>query len=143
MNRELIFETLFNLVSGIAPFVTTSREVRPWTDVMPSEQPALFMGQGNQNVIARIGLPSKYEMEVALYLYCNRGSDPAELAATQINNLIDAIQKALNPTSPVTGVNTLGGLVFNCVIDGRIETDEGLLGPQSVAIIPVKVLIAE
>lgn len=142
MNREIIFAKLFSLISGVSSFVTTSREVRPWSDVMPSEQPALFMGQGDQNVTTKIGLPSRYDMHVAFYLYCNRESNPEELAATQLNNNLDAIQEALKP-SPITGMNTLGGLVFNCVIDGRIETDEGLLGPQSVAIIPVKITVVE
>jgi len=142
MNRETIFVKLFSLISGVASFVTTSREVRPWSDVTPSEQPALFMGQGDQNVTVKVGLPSRYDMHVEFYLYCNRGSDPDELAATQLNNCLDAIQLALKP-SPITGYNTLGGLVFNCVIEGRIETDEGLLGPQSVAIIPVKISVIE
>ena len=142
MNRELIFSTLFSKVSSAAPFVTAERQVKLWNDVPPSEQPALFMGQGDQNVTTKVGLPSRYDMQVSLYVYCNRESDPAELAATQLNNKIDAIQEALKPFI-VTGYNTLGGLVFNCVIEGRIETDEGLLGPQSVAIIPVKITVIE
>jgi len=142
MNRELIFSTLFNLIANNPSLVTTDRQVRPWSDVPPSEQPALFMGQGDEHAITRPGFPTKWEMQANFYLYCNRSDDPAELAATQINNLLDVIELALKP-SPVTGYNTLGGLVFNCVIDGRIETDEGLLGPQSVAILPIKITIVE
>jgi hypothetical protein len=36
---------------------------------------------------------------------------------------------------------TLGGLVNYCRIEGDIETDEGLLGEQAVAIIPVSILV--
>jgi hypothetical protein len=142
MNRELIFSTLFNLIASTSPFVTTGRQVIPWSNVPPSEQPALFMGQGDQNAAVKTGFPTKWGMQAHFYLYCNRSDDPAELAATQLNNCLDAIEQALKP-SPVTGYNTLGGLVFNCVIDGRIETDEGLLGPQSVAVVPVTITIVE
>lgn len=142
MNRELIFSTLFAKVSSVAPFVTAERQVKLWNDVPPSEQPALFMGQGDQNVTTKFGCPSRNDMLVSLYVYCNRESDPGELAATQLNNCVDAIQEVLKP-SIITGYNTLGGLVFNCVIEGRIETDEGLLGPQSVAVIPVKITVVE
>ena len=37
----------------------------------------------------------------------------------------------------------LDGLVMDCRIDGKIETDEGTLGAQSVAIVPITVLIAD
>ena len=38
---------------------------------------------------------------------------------------------------------TLDGLVMGCRIDGKIETDEGALGAQSVAIVPITVLTAD
>jgi hypothetical protein len=36
----------------------------------------------------------------------------------------------------------LGGLVQHCWIAGRITTDEGVLGGQSVAIVPVEILVS-
>ena len=37
-------------------------------------------------------------------------------------------------------VQTLGGLVSDCWISGKIETDEGALGGQAVAIIPIEMI---
>ena len=39
-----------------------------------------------------------------------------------------------------TGKQTLGGLVHDCRIAGDIETDEGRLGDQAVAIIPIEMM---
>jgi len=42
----------------------------------------------------------------------------------------------------VTGLQDLGlaNLVRHARIEGRIETDEGVLGDQAVAVIPVEIL---
>jgi hypothetical protein len=60
-----------------------------------------------------------------------------------LNPLLDAIAAALAPTGAdlVAGAQTLGGLVKHCWISGAIETDEGALGGQAVAIVPVEILV--
>jgi hypothetical protein len=55
--------------------------------------------------------------------------------------LVDALERALAP-SPATGVQNLGlpMMVQHAYISGKIETDEGVLGDQAIAIVPVEVL---
>lgn len=140
MNREAIYAALFEMVSNVPGIVTASRRLRHWGDVPPVDQPALFQAQTGENAMSETGFnPTKWHMNVDLYLYCHAGNDSDATPATDLNNLLDAIEEALKPD--YTGYQRLGGLVFDCRIDGKVETDEGTLGPQSVAIIPIKIKV--
>jgi hypothetical protein len=63
--------------------------------------------------------------------------DPQAAPSTILNPLMDAVQNALAPDDPKLERCTLGGLVEHCWIEGRVETDEGALGDQAVAIVPI------
>jgi hypothetical protein len=140
MTREPIYAALFALVSGAAEFVTVSRRLRHWTDVGAAEQPALFQIQKSESAEERAPLPVKWRAAVDLYLYAQA---PDELTApsTIVNPLLDAIEAALAP-DPFTHMQSLGGLVSHCWIAGKIMTDEGVLGGQAVAIVPVEILVS-
>ncbi|RQS15530.1 hypothetical protein DF105_00940 [Burkholderia stagnalis] len=140
MNREPIYAALFAKVSAIAGLVTTSRRLRHWSDVTPVEQPALFQVQIRENQRPRKGIPALVSFRCELYLYVNTGNDLHDVTpATQLNQFMDAIEAALAPDR-LTGFQTLGGTVSHCWIEGDVITDEGVLGPQAVAIIPVNIL---
>jgi hypothetical protein len=140
MIREPIYAALFTLVAGAASFVTISRRLRHWSDIGAAEQPALFMIQKSENAEERRPLPVKWRASVDLYLYA-QAPDELTSPATVLNPLLDAVEAALAP-DPVGHVQTLGGLVSHCWIAGRIQTDEGVLGGQAVAIVPVEILVS-
>ncbi len=142
MNREPIYEALFALVSGAAPFATASRRLRHWSNVAAAEQPAVFQVQKRETARQQEGSPTLWRADIDLYVYCQAPDD--ESAPTSVlNPLIDAIAAALAPTGAdlVAGAQSLGGLVKHCWISGAIETDEGALGGQAVAIVPVEILV--
>ncbi|HLJ52130.1 MAG TPA: hypothetical protein VKT24_02020 [Rhizomicrobium sp.] len=136
MTREPIYAALFALLSAAAPFVTASRRLRHWSDVGPAEQPALFVVQKSETAERRAGLPAKWRASVDVYVYAHAPDDQAA-PSTSLNPLLDAIEAAL---APVSAIQTLGGLVAHAWIAGKIETDEGVLGGQAVAIVPVEIL---
>ena len=137
MNREQIYSALYAKLAGAANFVTTSRKLRHWDDVGASEQPALFVVQKSEVADPQPkGVPTKWTLDVNVYIYV-RSSD---VPSSEINPLLDSVTAALLPDNPITNAQTLGGLVHHCWIEGQIETDEGLLGDQSVCIIPVRIL---
>jgi hypothetical protein len=140
MIREPIYTALFALVAGAASFITVSRRLRHWSDIGAAEQPALFMTQKSENAEERQPLPVKWRASVDLYLYA-QAPDELTSPATVLNLLLDAVEAALAP-DPVGHVQTLGGLVSHCWIAGRIQTDEGVLGGQAVAIVPVEILVS-
>ena len=138
--RETIYSALFTLVSSVPGLVTTSRRLVHWSDVSPEMQPALFQAQINQAAQPRPeGLPTRWTLKADIWLYVNTGQDPGAIPAILLNNFMDAIEAALAP-SLVTGKQTLGGLVSHCWIAGEVLTDEGTLGPQAVAAIPIEIL---
>lgn len=142
MSREDIYSALFDKVKNIEGLLTVSRKLRHWDDVSSSEQPALFMTQDGENPTNRRGMPTSWGFAVSFYLYCNAGSDRDAIPAKQINEYLDKIQEAIKPDM-ITGYQDLGGLVRDVKIGGKIETDEGLLGSQSVAIIPIEITLEE
>jgi hypothetical protein len=141
--REPIYRALFARVSMAAAFATASRRLRHWSDVPAAEQPALFQVQKSETARTKRGLPTEWTLAVDFYLYV-QAPDETTSPSLLLNPLLDAVQKALAPAGSDVALNvqTLGGLVSHCWIAGRVETDEGVLGGQAVAIVPVEMLVA-
>ena len=140
MNREAIYSALWAKVSGLSQFKVTSRRVRLWMDVPSVEQPALFMAQTGESARKMTRQPKVWTFNVELYIYVHTGEDMNTDPATLLNPCVDAVDTALKPAS--YGVEqTLGGLVERCSIEGGVETSEGALGPQAIAIIPVTIIV--
>lgn len=140
MTREPIYAALFAKLQAAASFKTASRRLRHWSDVPAGQQPALFMAQRAESVVAQQpvpGLPKKVTLEVDVYVYVRAAANAAP--GPLINPLLDAIDAALRG-DPITGKQTLGGLCEHAWIEGTIETDEGTLGEQAVAIVPIRIL---
>lgn len=142
MNREPIYAALFALLVEAAPFQTASRRLRHWSTVEAAEQPALFQVQKREAAKEAEGAPTQWRAEIDVYVYCQAPDDETPPASV-LNPLLDAIELALRPSGAdmALGVQTLGGLARHCWISGAIETDEGALGGQAVAIVPIEILV--
>ena len=141
--REAIYGALWTLGTGAGSFASANRRLRHWADVAPAEQPALFMSEkGGHATIKALGAPIVWTLYADFYIYVH-SSDPYAAPATVLNPLLDALELALAP-SPVTGIQNLGlpAMVQHAYIAGKIETDEGVLGDQAIAIVPVEILCA-
>jgi hypothetical protein len=141
ITREPIYAALFALVADAANFVTTSRRLRHWSSLTPAEQPALFMLQKAEHAsVATLAAPTVWTLAVELYVYAH-ASNRYVAPATVLNPLIDGVEAALAPMV-TTGLQNLGlpDAVQHAYIAGKIETDEGVLRDQAVAIIPVEIL---
>lgn len=144
INREPIYLALYNLLLGLVEsesIKTASRRLKHWSDTPPPEQPAIFQIQKGEDPGQVRMLPTKWKLDVDLYVYVNSGDDPSAAAAELLNPILDDLE-SLFPTSDEDGpIQTLGGLVSHCWISGRIETAEGVLGQQEVAIVPIEILV--
>lgn len=138
MNREAIYAALFAKLQSVPGVVTSSRILKHWADVPRQEQPALFMAQGNQICMRTTGLPSKWLLMADIYVYASRSTD--QVPGTILNQIIDSVEDSIEPALEGVTVQTLAGVVEYCRIVGSIDTDEGTLGDQSVAIIHVEML---
>ena len=161
---EPIFVNLFSLLSqtqlltdgvpnGTPAFVTTSRTLPQVSAVSPVIQPALYIIEGEQDVIENVQAAAKYELHcAAIVLFRNEfGPEPATPASTQLNNLRDAVIYQLQQatlagdgTTVVTLLGgqrqTLGGLVYHARVKGRILANEGLQNNQAALVFPISIL---
>lgn len=135
---EPICAALFVLLQSVTGFRTTGRTLKHWSDVTAEMQPAGYQIQKSISVQQVRGLPPVWRLTADWYLYV-RGSQDDNPPSVQLNNLLSQIL-AIVPPSDATILQTLGGLVQWARIDGAIETDEGVLGEQAVAIIPLVIL---
>ena len=143
MDSESIYQALFNRLSGIDGFVTTSRRLRHFNNVQTEERPALFVTQGNQTEVPVKGLDAKVELEAEVYIYIHE-TDKAIPPSVQLHQMIDRVRKAIAPDFPeMCEYQTLGGLVEHCWIEGTIEVFEAvenMLDDQGIAIVPIRIL---
>jgi hypothetical protein len=152
VDREAIYVGLFNwlqnALQGSPPTFTTMgrRHIMP-PALTAAQQPALFVcGIGEEKDPHPRGTTGKITLTAMLFLYdyeSGINEPPGEetsLVATRINAFLAAIDAAIAPPD-CRGVQTLGGLVNHCWIDGRTDIDPGLFGQQAAAIIPVKLLV--
>jgi hypothetical protein len=140
ITRETIYAALAAKLAAIPGVKTFSRRLRHWNDVSPVDMPAVFMVQKSEIAEQKRGFPTKWNMSVLVYVYVKTDGDHSSIPAQLINPIMDAIEGVLKPNC--NGVADLGlpGVVSHAWIDGSIETDEGVLGEQAVAIVPIAIL---
>lgn len=138
-SREAIFAALFARVSASSGLRTASRTLKAFDDTAPAEQPALFQTEGKQGATTVRGQPTKWTLRAELVLYVHKATCGQDDVVVALNTEVDAIVASID-REPATGLQSLGGLVHDCRIAGDIETDEGRLGVQAVAIIPIEII---
>ena len=148
LTREGIAVALFALVQALPGLATpASRRLMFWGDVPPENQPAAFMAEGNQiSSNDPNGNSDRWRFQYKVYLYAysaDLGTAPGSL----LNPILDAFETALKPAQVGPpgfpgSMQLLGdttGRIRHVWISGAIETDEGALGSQAIAIVPVEV----
>jgi len=137
MSREAAYAALFAQLATV-PVKTSSRRLRLLEEIGPAELPALFMTVDRQHVEPRPrGLPPKHTLGALVYLYA-ANPDPHQPAGSLLNDLIDAVEAAL---TPVSGPETLGGIVAHCWIEGAVVVFEAPKGQRAAAIVPIHMLV--
>jgi hypothetical protein len=94
---------------------------------------------------AERGLPPVRELLFFALIYTDVGSNASAVPADVIDDLLDAVDQALapSPTDQITngGRQTLGGLVYDCRIDGEVECAPGDLQGKGQTLVPIKVTL--
>lgn len=151
MNREAIFQALFNLLTAdgqnvnpmSGPFKYASRRLRLWNAVPDNMKPALFLLARDNTYTRSQPVPAKVTLQadVIIYFYT---PPPAQAddnpPSPQVNDFLDLIDAALAPPLYTT-LQQLGGLVNSCWIEGDVKVDTGEVDGQGVVIIPMKILV--
>ena len=147
--REGLAQALFQVLQEVPGLVTCSRFLKGLQEVPDADQPALFLTLGGFTPIQDpSGAPTRWKHEYLVYVLAT-SKDPLTPPSAVLNNIIDAVEAALKPqvngppgfpgTVQVLGDST--GRIRHCWISGPIYADEGVLGDQTFAAIPIEIEI--
>lgn len=155
--REQIYQALFAKLAAASAFAqgTTSRRWVSWQDD-PSQSLitlpllVLFEMWEHYDYKGERGLPPIRTLEARVLCYGKIPNDPGSLGvkdattpgASVLNPLIDSVEASIAADPIYDGVQTLGGLVIDCRIEGQITKVLGDEDPSGIcgAIIPIKIL---
>ena len=138
-DAEPILAAAWAVASADASWLTKSRNLLHWADVPASGRPALFQSLKSVSVrpLGR-GVTALRELRLTYTIYtAHTGATVAQ------TTLVNAIAVLADTFAPLPGFETqrLGGLAYSAAIDGEIETDEGTLGTDAVAFVPVLLVV--
>ncbi len=143
-SREDALEALAALLASAYDWTTGPlRRLKLWTDVSMANRPACFIFEGGFESYAwSEGAIAKRILEPKIFIYLN-AKDPNSAGASLLNEVMDALDAAfaLSGDDLLFGRNTLGGLVSQCRIDGKIMKDPGDLDGDALLIVPVKLIL--
>lgn len=136
------------MVKAIPEVRTCEQRLKSWDDVQPSEQPAVFVVASDESAQYQgRGLPPIWTLRYKLYVYARiDNGDPQATGHDVLHRLLTAIEEGLLATTAERAVNssawdtTLGGLCSHARIVGTVVKDEGALGEQAFAMVPIEVL---
>jgi len=136
VSRDTITDALQKLVFAVADFKTTGERVSHWDQV--ANQPAAFVrwlgdAYGGADLIM---VPVTLHFEIWFYV---KAPSPTSSAAEPLRELVDDLEAAMAPDDPRTNRLTLGGLVQDCRLEGESLIDQGDVGGQGKAVIPVRI----
>ncbi len=159
VTREDIFQALYALVPNTDTFPTKSRRWQNWQNSLPSQTadiprlPFLCQYEAFTETVEYRGaraLPPIRTWTVRWLVYAKipdgqtAGVPDTKTSGSEVlNPLLDAIETALTPDPLAEGVQTLGGLVIDCRIEGEIVKIPGDQDPSGLcgAVVPIKILV--
>lgn len=125
-------------IGGVTTWKTVSRKLKLFSDVPPTQRPALFITEHHESSVNQSeNTPQKATFSINLFVYTN--SRGVETPSTDLNIILDAIDDALEPDW--TGKQTLGGLVSHCRTEGQTLKDPGDLDGDGLLWVPVKIFV--
>lgn len=140
--REAAMAALFSVLGGAYAFAAKSRRLRDPEDVPGEKRPAFFLVEHEDDYHASaVNLPVITEMTVYAMIYTDTPLDN-DIPATQVNEILDAFDTALAGKGWIDdGRQTLGGLVYACMIEGTVIRSSGDTTGKAVTALPIKLTL--
>lgn len=150
IDRETIFEALFEQLQTVPGITTYSRRMMDYTAIASKLLPALILWEQPEDTSHDgQGLPKNTWEAIIAVFFRNPsrpvGGDPntAIPGATILNPLIDGVRLSLAPDNFMTNSYTIGGLVEWCRVAGKTikETGDTDSDGRGGAMIPIEILV--
>jgi hypothetical protein len=143
--REQAAQALFNLLASSYAYPVASRRFMSWDGVASSQKPALFLLEYSEtHTRTHQPTPARRVLMTQALIFIANGLDPEAVPITNLNNLIDLIDPVsggvLKPDDIWQNRQTLGGIVYDCYIEGTITKVPGDIDGQGMATIPIKII---
>lgn len=143
--RSDIWKALANTLrtNAAATFPTISRRFKYPDQVSGVQMPALYIVQDHESHDRREAIPDKrvFSGRLIIYTRVEQASDSEDdVPADEMNAALDAVEAALEP-APWPNVQTLGGKVAHCWIEGETLMETGDTDGLGLAVVPVKILV--
>ena len=131
---------VFALVSASTILVTKSRRAKPIQEITDDLMPALFQIQAGETYIqGKPGIPPRRILGVDLEIYVSNSAIPTAAPERSSTRSWTPLRRPWGRITPAS--RRLGGLVYRCWIEGRIEVFEGILEGKVVALVPIQIEI--
>jgi len=147
VTREQAYQALFNFIKPLAlpagyTWGLRMRGIKSADEVAAADQPALFVAQGPERASARrMEGAQKWEWWALVVVYFRTQPMPVAEDWQFANAVLEALEDLLwNPD----GIQTLGGVVNDCFIEGEIGLfpEPDAMQQQTLAI-PVCIIVGE
>lgn len=143
VTREQVSQALYNLLVGSYAYAYTSRRLENISNQL--QMPALFLEEmPEKHVREKMPSPARRILEYIAWVYINVGLDLNTIPMTTLNNIIDTIDPVtggvLKPNDLQQNRQTLGGLVYDCYIEGELPKVPGDVDGIGGMRIPIKVI---
>ena len=143
VSRRQISKALYDLLASSYSFRKTEPTARIWTNVDAMDQPyGGLIKPGEDASEPQAYNVTRWGVYYSWIMYLRRDATPATSGNDVqylIDDMIDGVEKALQ--GPALGMpQTLGNLVQNAYISGRIDIDPGLLDQQCKIEVPIFVV---
>lgn len=138
IKRETYYGALAAKLKAVPGVKTFSRRLEHVNDVPPGQQPAVYLAQTGQVPTYQPGRTIIWELSADIYVYVRdpKNKEPGVI----MNPLMDSITSVFAPDNQMVNACTLGGLCHKVEM-GQIATDEGTMGEQAIAIIPITMTV--
>lgn len=157
LDREALFVALFTRLQTItSPTVRLfSRALVDFDAACAADQPALYLVKGPEQIVQpNRSMPPAWKLHAEIQLFCRNDADPNAAPSTQLNELLTAVEGALQRQPSEGFVNgqpyaqsnewwtTLNGICSHVWITDGVIVGEGGAAGQAVAIVPIEILVS-
>lgn len=136
-----LFEALFTPLTRDGTLKRIDRRFYLASKVPAADKPCLLITEHEEEFQNdNISDPGIITIDGALWIYTDAAQDQAIVPIKILNDLIDAVTNKIKP-NPISGRVTLGNVVTDVRINGRVLKSAGDLDGNGVAMIPVQILL--
>jgi len=139
--RSAVTTALYDILKNAYAWASTDIRAKAPGQLNNFDQPSMFLIKPAENINQKqaLGLPIYNLTYFCLVFAKSSDSVPDATYLEQIfDNMLDSIEAALMPV--IGDLQTLGGLVTHCYINGTIHIDSPVINPQGAMWIPITVL---